>query len=125
MHCLKLFYSKKKYSNLVKIFVSRLFEIATNQSAPGLNRGLSSKFRWLTSVNHMKFTEECVMYTEKKHFLIKKSLQINMGLPLGTRVKKQSMETKHIFLAKKKFDAQQSVNKVTLTVFWNIKKHQN
>ena len=38
------------------------------QNALDLNRGLSSKFWWLKSANHVKFAEECVMYM---HVLIK------------------------------------------------------
>ena len=40
--------------------------MVANQSASRLNRGLSSDFWWLRSVNHVKFTEEYV-----KHVLIK------------------------------------------------------
>ena len=39
--------------------------MAGNQSAPGLNRGLSSNFWWLKSANHVKFTEECDPYKEE------------------------------------------------------------
>ena len=30
-----------------------------------MNRDLSSNFGWLRNTNHMKFTEECLMHTEK------------------------------------------------------------
>ena len=43
------------------------------QSAPGLNRGLSSNFWWLSCANNVKFTEECVMCT-RKHLLVKKNV---------------------------------------------------
>ena len=33
--------------------------------AAGLNRGLTSNFWWLRRANHLKFTEQCVMCTEK------------------------------------------------------------
>ena len=48
----------------------------TNQSAPSLNRGLSSNFCWLRSANHVKFTEECVMFMEE-HVLIKQKMFTN------------------------------------------------
>ena len=38
--------------------------MVANLSASGVNRDLSSKFWWL-SANHLKFTEELVMYLEK------------------------------------------------------------
>ena len=37
------------------------------------NRALSSNFWWLRSTNHVKFTEECVMNTEK-HVLVKRNV---------------------------------------------------
>ena len=51
------------------IFISqkyflRLFKMAANQSAPGLNRGLSSNIWCLRSPNYEKFTEECVKHME-------------------------------------------------------------
>ena len=45
----------------------------TDQSASGLNRGLSSYFGWLRNVNHGKFTEECTICAEKQ-VLVKKIL---------------------------------------------------
>ena len=48
------------------MFVLKLFKMVANQSAPGLNRGMSSNFLWLKSVNQIKFTEECVMCLEKQ-----------------------------------------------------------
>ena len=59
------------------------------QGAPSLNRSLSSNLLWLRSANHVKFTEECEMFT-KKHVLIRKMFtnQLDMCLPLWVRVKK-------------------------------------
>ena len=54
-----------------------------NQSVPGLNRGLSSDFRWLRSANHVKLTKECMMCTEK-YILVNKKMSTNregIGLP--------------------------------------------
>ena len=45
--------------------------MVVNQSAPNLKRGLTSKFWLLRNENHVKFTDECVMCTEK-HFLVKR-----------------------------------------------------
>ena len=72
MLCLELSYCKN-YLNLSKILFLKLFKLVANQSAPSLNRGLSSKFRWLRNANHVKFTEECVISMEK-HVLGKKCL---------------------------------------------------
>ena len=36
-----------------------------NHNAPDLNRSLSSNNWWLKRADHMKFTEECVMCSEK------------------------------------------------------------
>ena len=58
----------KLYLNPTRIFIIRLFKMAAN---PGLNRSLSSHFCWLSSANHEKFAEECVMCMEK-HVLVKK-----------------------------------------------------
>ena len=41
-----------------------------SKSQAGMKRGLSSIFCWLRSANHVKFTEECVICTEK-HVLVK------------------------------------------------------
>ena len=100
------------------ILVLRLCKMAANQSALGLNRDLSSNFWWLRCVNHVN-TEECVIFTEK-YILVKNCLE--MDLPLWPQLKKQSMEWKHTdFLVKKKFQAQQSVIKVILTVLLDMK----
>ena len=72
----RLFYSHK-------IFVLKLFKMGANQTdSLGLERGLPSKFWWLTSANHANFIEECVMCTEK-HVLVKIVFtnKLNMGLP--------------------------------------------
>ena len=47
------------------------------------NSELSSKFYWLRSVNHVKFTEECMICTEK-HVLVKNIFtnEVNMSLQL-------------------------------------------
>ena len=43
LHCLELVY-RKNYFDLAKMFLLRLFKMADNQSAPGLNRVLSLDF---------------------------------------------------------------------------------
>ena len=50
-----------------------------------VNRGLILNFWWLRSANHVKFTEEHVMSTEK-HVLVKKVFTngLNMNSPLET-----------------------------------------
>ena len=45
--------------------------MVVKQRATGFDRGLSSKFWWLKSANHVKFTEECVMHMEKDVLIIK------------------------------------------------------
>ena len=47
--------------------------MVANQTASGFNRGLSSNYGWLRSANHVKFTEQYVMYMEK-HVLVKKKV---------------------------------------------------
>ena len=81
MHSFELVY-RKDYSNPAKMFWAF-------QNDNKLNRGLSSNFWELRSANHVKFTEEFVMYTEK-HILVKKMFtnELNMGLLLWARVKK-------------------------------------
>ena len=51
----------------------KVFKMKVNHSAPGLNRVLSSNFWWLKSAKHVKFTEECVICTEK-HVLVKENI---------------------------------------------------
>ena len=72
LHCLELIYCKN-YFNLVKILVLWLFKMAANHTqSSDLNRGLSSKFWWLRSTNRIKFTEKCLMCTEKHLLVINK-----------------------------------------------------
>ena len=61
----------------------RLFKMKTNQTAPGLKRGLSSNFWWLRSANHEKYIEEYMLYMEK-HAKVKKifTSRLNIGLPI-------------------------------------------
>ena len=47
--------------------------MTANQSVPDLNKILSSNFWWLRNLNHVKFTEECVMY-KQNHVLVKKKM---------------------------------------------------
>ena len=49
---------QENHLNLIKLFVLRQFKTVENQSALGLNRGLSSHFCWLRSANYVKLTEE-------------------------------------------------------------------
>ncbi len=62
----------KNYLNLTKIFVLRLFKIAENikKRASGLQRVLSTNFRWLKMANNVKFRENWETCTEK-HVLLK------------------------------------------------------
>ena len=64
------------------------------QSSTGLNRGLSSNYWWLRSVNHVKFTEECILCIEK-HVLIKKIFK-NGLCDYEPGLKWQAMVCKHI-----------------------------
>ena len=54
------------------IFVLWLFKMEANKSVPSLNRSQSSNFWWLRSANNVEFTEECVMYIEKRCLDLKK-----------------------------------------------------
>ena len=65
------------------------------QSAPSLNRGLSSKFWWLRITNHIQFTDEHVM-SKEKHVLIKKIFtnKLNMGLILWAWVETNLLSSK-------------------------------
>ena len=106
-----------------KIFVLRLFKILVNQSASGLNRGLSSNFWGLRNANHVKFTEECVMCMVK-HVLARKMFSNgkNMSLLQRAWVKKALHGVKtHWLFSKKWFLLQRSVKKVMLRVFWGVK----
>ena len=56
-----------------KIFFLRLFKtIKVKHRSPGLNRCLLSNIWWLRSADHEKFTEKCVMSTEKFFFFNQK-----------------------------------------------------
>ena len=80
--CSKLVYSKNHF-NPTEIFVLRLFKIVTNQSAPCLNRGLSSNFVLLRSANNVKFIVECIICIEN-HVLVKKIFknELKKSLPI-------------------------------------------
>ena len=60
----------ESYFDLAKTFVLRQFKMTASQSVSGLNRVLPSNFGWLRSAKYLKFTEKCVLYTEK-HVLVK------------------------------------------------------
>ena len=94
----------KNYFEIAKIFLLRLFKIAENQSAPGLNRDLSRNFLWLRSANHVKFTDEWMIYKEKL-VLIKNMFTngLNMSLPQWAWVKKTVSGVETHSLVKKKF----------------------
>ena len=55
----------KDCSNLAKNICFKPMQNAVNQSAPGLNRGLSSNLWCLRSTNHVKFLQKNVMYTQE------------------------------------------------------------
>ena len=84
------------------------------QSVSGLNRCFLSNFWWLRSANLVKFTEECVLSTEKHVF--KKNVQKWSSLPPWIGVKKHTDSP-----IKKKFQAQWSVKKIMLIKFWGMK----
>ena len=68
-----------------------------NQSASGLNRGLLSNFWWLRSANHVKFTEECMMFMEKYVLGTKMFTNgLNMGLPLQDWEAKVKLDFEYI-----------------------------
>ena len=90
-------------------------------SAPGLNRGLSSNFSWLRSANHVKFTEECDIngecFSQKNLYKLGK----HGSSMINRRQKDGSLSGNTFFPVKEKFWVQQSVKKVMLTVFWDMK----
>ena len=89
--------------------------MATNQSAPSLNRALSSNFWWLRSTNHVTFTEEYVMCMEIHTNVYKQNKHV-------FELKRWSMKWKHTNSpVKKKSQAQWSEKKIILTVFWDMK----
>ena len=53
-----------------------LFKMVGDWLAPSFNRGLLLNFWLLRSVNHLKFKEEYVMYTEK-YVLVRKKKKKN------------------------------------------------
>ena len=77
------------------------FEAIQNGPNPTeyLKRYLSSSFYRLRSENHVKFTEECVMYT-KKNVLVKKMFtnEQNLGLTLQAGVEKSVHIVERLFL---------------------------
>ena len=86
-----------------------------------IHRDLSSNICWLKRSSHVKFTEEWVMHSEK-YALVKKIFTngLNTGFP---QVWVKTVKWKHNdSQVKKKFWAKQSVKKVMLTVFYDIKK---
>ena len=102
------------YFNLTKILVLGQFKMSGNQSAPGLNRGLSWKFWWLKNANQGKFTD---MYGEawfnKKNFTNRLSMDSRQRVSVKKRVK--GVET--LCLSdNEKFRVQWSEKKVMLTV---------
>ena len=74
------------------------------QSVPGLNRGLSLNFWWLKSANHMKFTAEGMICTEK-YILLKNVKQMGDAWAHNYEIesKRQSIEWKHGFFGKETF----------------------
>ena len=75
-------------SNIVE-YLYWVFKKATDQSACGFNRGLSSNFWWLKIANQVRFKEKCEMGKEK-HILVKKKKMFTNGLRSGnTPVKKK------------------------------------
>ena len=91
-------------------------------NVPGLNWGLSLNFFGLRSANHMKFTEEYVMYM-KMHVLINKMFTngLNMGLLLTSQSKRQSIVETH-WLSGKEIVLGAAVSKDhAVIVFWDIK----
>ena len=86
---------------------------------------LSRNFRCLRSANHMKFTEECVMRSEK-NLLVKKCLQKDRTWVCHYKPesKIQSMEWKHTNSPIiKTYRTQQSVKNEMLLLFWDMKGH--
>ena len=66
----------KNYFNLTKLFVLRLFKMATNHTEYFMLKQISfMNFCWPRSTNYVKFPGECVMSTNK-HVLVPKVLQM-------------------------------------------------
>ena len=62
-----LVYSKNHF-NIIVSDVLMLYKITANQTTRSLNRALSLNFLLLRSAKHVKFTEECAMFSSKKMF---------------------------------------------------------
>ena len=114
----RFFSIKVKYSLFRIVFSQKLLFWGYSkwqqikQNASGLNKSLPLHFWRLRIANYIKFTEECVMYTEK-HVLVKQYFWVERTYH---RVETQC-------LVKKKFWAQWSAMKVTPTVFfWDMKR---
>ena len=97
---MKLVYSKN-YSDLTNIFVLRLFKIVANQTESSkLEHRFVIKFLWLRNANHVKFTEEYVMCTEKQVLIKQRFIkEQKIGLPLRITVEKtvHALETHWLF----------------------------
>ena len=81
----------KYYFNKEKIVLFTQFKMMLNQSALDLNRGLSSNFWWLRDANHVRFTDECALCTEK-HVLVTQIFtnELSMELPCWNWVEKKT-----------------------------------
>ena len=105
----------KNYFNRLKYFFwgySKWRKI--KQRSPGLNRGLSSDFCWLRTVNHVKFTERVVC--KEKHILVK-----NRCITTNLSWKDSLWRGNNDSAVKKKFWAQRSVEKAIGIDFWDTK----
>ena len=104
---------------LQKYLFWRLLKMMANQI---LKYCLSSNFLFLWSVSHVKFTEVCAICT-KKYVLTAEIFTnaLNMDLPIQARVEKTDNRVKTLWLSLKIFWVHQSVKKVTLRVFEDIK----
>ena len=88
-----------------------------------MSRVLSLNLCWLRSANHVKFTEEYLMCTDK-YVLIKTIKKGFATRNLSQKVSPWRRKT-HWLSAKEIIQAQLSVKKVVLTVFWdNETTHQ-
>ena len=112
---------KKKWMNKNKIILQKYFFWGylkwwkTKQNRSGLNRALLLNFRWLKSINNVKFTVECGTCTEK-HVFVKKVLRL--GFTTTRQCVKYSLD--NIFPVKENFWTQWSVKELLLTVFMEI-----
>ena len=112
--------------NLTKLCFEVIQNGSKSNGAPGSNRSLTTNYWYLKSVNHVKLTEECVMYIEK-HILVNRNVykwaKHVFFFPHKLTSKRQSMNWKPNtdFSVKKKFWMKGLVKKVMLTVFYDIK----